>query len=207
VDGKESGIREMTVGTGETTVYADAKPNLLDDWSRDGKLLLFHTQVGNVVSVLPLSAERKPQVVFQTSFVTDQLRLSPDGRWVAYTSLESGQPEVYLAAFPSFTDRRQVSSGGGLMPRWRKDGKELYYFSSGSNRRVMAVEIRESAKLETGLPKTLFETNIQVSLNNYSYAVTGDGQKFLFREPVTSTAVGSIEPINIVINWTAALAR
>jgi hypothetical protein len=207
VDGKESGIREMTVGTGETTVYADAKPNLLDDWSRDGKLLLFHTQVGNVVSVLPLSAERKPQVVFQTSFVTDQLRLSPDGRWVAYTSLESGQPEVYLAAFPSFTDRRQLSSGGGLMPRWRKDGKELYYFSFGSNRRVMAVEIRESAKLETGLPKTLFETNIQVSLNNYSYAVTGDGQKFLFREPVTSTAVGSIEPINIVINWTAALAR
>jgi len=207
VDGKESGIREMTVGTGETTVYADAKPNLLDDWSRDGKLLLFHTQVGNVVSVLPLSGERKPQVVFQASFVTDQLRLSPDGRWVAYTSLESGQPEVYLAAFPSFTDRRQISSGGGLMPRWRKDGKELYYCSSGSNRGVMAVEIRESAKLETGLPKTLFETNIQVSLNNYTYAVTGDGQKFLFREPVTSTAVGAIEPIHLVINWPAGLGR
>jgi Tol biopolymer transport system component len=133
--------------------------------------------------------------------------LSPDGRWVAYTSLESGQPEVYLAAFPSFTDRRQISSGGGLEPRWRKDGKELYYFSLGSNRRVMAVEIREGVKLETGLPKTLFETNISVSQSNYSYAVTGDGQKFLFRESVTTTAVGAIEPINVVINWPAALAR
>jgi len=93
------------------------------------------------------------------------------------------------------------------MPRWRKDGKELYYFSSGSNRGVMEVAIRESAKLETGLPKTLFETNIQVSLNNYTYAVTGDGQKFLFREPVTSTAVGAIEPIHLVINWPAGLGR
>src|SRR6185295_11707544 len=182
VNGKESGIREMTVGTGVTTVYEDAKPNLLDDWSRDGKFLLFHTPGANAVSVLPLSGERKPRVVFQTTFITDELRLSPDGRWVAYTSLESGQPEVYLAAFPSFTDRRQVSSGGGLMPRWRRDGKELFYFSYGGNRRAMAVEIKEGAKLETGLPKALFETGIGVSLTNYAYAVTGDGQKFLFRE-------------------------
>ena len=71
----------------------------------------------------------------------------------------------------------------------------------------MAVEIKQGAKLETGLPKPLFETNIQVSLNNYLYSVTGDGQKFLLRESVASTPLGTTEPIHLVINWPAALGR
>jgi Tol biopolymer transport system component len=206
-DGREPGIRQVIIGAGDTSVFADGKQNFLDDWSRDGKLLLYHTQGGNDISVLPLSGERKPQAVFRTSFQKDQLRLSPDGRWIAYMSMESGQPEVYLAGFPSFTDRRQVSTAGGLMPLWRKDGGELYYITL--DRRAMAVEIRSGSTLETGTVKTLFQVpgGTALSATSYAWAVTGEGQKFLIREAAGTANAGQIEPINIVINWPAALAR
>jgi serine/threonine protein kinase len=206
-DGREPGIRQVIIGAGDTSVFADGKQNFLDDWSRDGKLLLYHTQGGNDISVLPLSGERKPQAVFRTSFQKDQLRLSPDGRWIAYMSMESGQPEVYLAGFPSFTDRRQVSTAGGLMPLWRKDGGELYYITL--DRRAMAVEIRSGSTLETGTVKTLFQVpgGTALSATSYAWAVTGEGQKFLIREAAGTANAGQIEPINIVINWPSALAR
>jgi hypothetical protein len=206
-DGKEPGIRQVVIGAGDTSVFADGKQNFLDDWSRDGKLLVYHTQGGNDISVLPLSGERKPQVVFRTSFQKDQLRLSPDGRWIAYMSMESGQPEVYLAGFPSFTDRRQVSTAGGLMPLWRKDGGELYYITL--DRRAMAVEIRSGSTLETGTVKTLFQVpgGTALSATSYAWAVTGNGQKFLIREAAGVLIAGTTEPINIVINWPAAPGR
>jgi eukaryotic-like serine/threonine-protein kinase len=206
-DGKEPGIRQVVIGAADTPVFADGKANHLDDWSRDGKLLVYHTQGGNDISILPLSGDRKPKVVFRTTFQKDEVRLSPDGRWVAYMSLESGQPEVYLAAFPSFTDRRQVSAGGGLMPRWQKDGKELYYFAL--DRKVMAVEVKAGSTLETGAVKQLFQPpgGMGISTTGYSWAVTGDGQKFLLREPAGAANAGAIEPIHIVINWPAGLGR
>jgi len=206
-DGKEPGIRQVVIGTGDTPVFGDGKANRLDDLSRDGKLLVYHAANGNEISVLPLSGDRKPQVVFRSPFQKDQVRLSPDGRWVAYTSFESGQPEVYLAAFPSFTDRRQVSAGGGLMPRWRKDGRELYYVST--DRRAMAVEVKAGPTLETGTVKQLFQLpgGLVISATNYLWTVTGDGQKFLVRETAGAANAGAIEPINVVINWPAALAR
>jgi serine/threonine protein kinase/Tol biopolymer transport system component len=205
LDGKETGIREIVVGSGEAPVFSDGKIAYLDDWSRDGKLIVYHPQGGKTISVLPLSDERKPKVVFDTPFQTDEVRLSPDGRWVAYMSLESGQPEVYLAAFPSFTDRRQISKGIGLMPRWRKDGRELFYVSS--TRQIIAVEIKAGATIETSPAKILFQTSTALSATNYSYAVTGDGQKFLVREPANTSNAGSTEPLHVVINWPAALAR
>jgi Tol biopolymer transport system component len=207
-DGKEPGIREVATGAGDTPVFGDGKANWLDDLSRDGKLLVYHTSPGNEISVLPLSGERKPQVVFKSPFQKDQVRLSPDGRWVAYMSFESAnQPEVYLAAFPAFTDRRQVSTGGAVMPRWRKDGRELYYVSG--DRKVMAVEIKAGSTLETGLVKQLFQLQggTVISATNYLWAVTGDGQKFLIRESAGASNAGATEPIHIVINWPAALGR
>jgi len=206
-DGKEPGIRQVVIGAADTPVFADGKANQLDDWSRDGKLLVYHTQGGNDISILPLSGDRKPKVVFPTTFQKNQVRLSPDGRWVAYMSLESGQPEVYLAAFPSFTDRRQVSAGGGLMPRWQKDGRELYYIAF--DRRVMAVEIKAGSTLETGAIKQLFrlQPGTAISSTGYTWAVTSDGQKFLIREVAGTTNAGAIEPIHIVIDWPAGLGR
>jgi Tol biopolymer transport system component len=206
-DGKEPGIREVAIGGADSPVFADGKANFLDDWSHDGKSLLYHTTPGATVSVLPLSGERKPQVVFQTPFQKDQVRVSPDGRWVAYMSLESAnQPEVYVAAFPSFTDRRQISTGG-LMPRWRSDGKEFFYVSL--DRKMMAAEVKLGSTLQLGAVKPLFQlpAGTQFSPTGYGWAVTADGQKFLVREPVGVADAGAIEPMNIVLNWPAALAR
>jgi len=206
-DGKEPGIREVAIGGADSPVFADGKANFLDDWSHDGKSLLYHTTPGAAVSVLPLSGERKPQVVFQTPFQKDQVRVSPDGRWVAYMSLESAnQPEVYVAAFPSFTNRRQISTGG-FMPRWRSDGKEFFYVSL--DRKVMAVEVKPGSTLQLGAVKPLFQLpgGTQTSPTAYTWAVTADGQKFLVREPVGVADTGAIEPINIVLNWPPALGR
>ena len=205
-DGKDAGIREVVIGGADSAVFADGKANYLDDWSRDGKLLVYHTTNGAAVSILPLSGERKPQVVFQTQFQKDQFRLSPDGRWIAYTSFESAnQPEVFLAAFPSFTNRRQVSRGGGLMPRWRSDGKELYYVAL--DRRMMAMEVKAGSTLQLGAVKSLFQFRGALTTSSYSWAVTSDGQKFLVGEPPGASNNGAIEPMHLVINWPAALAR
>ena len=122
-------------------------------------------------------------------------------------SLESAnQPEVYVAAFPSFTDRRQISTGG-LMPRWRSDGKEFFYVSL--DRKMMAAEVKLGSTLQLGAVKPLFQlpAGTQFSPTGYGWAVTADGQKFLVREPVGVADAGAIEPMNIVLNWPAALAR
>ena len=86
----------------------------------------------------------------------DQTHVSPDGRWVAYNSLESGSLEVYVAAFPSFPQKRQLSAGGGAQPQWRGDGKELYYLAP--DRKLMDVDVRSGATLETGVPHALFQS-------------------------------------------------
>ena len=199
--GQGTEIHETVVGSGtETTVLADGKANFLYDWSRDGKTLLF--KVGTDVFILPLEGDKKPQLVFQTPFNTDQFRISPDGRWVTYRSSESGEAEVYVAAFPTFTQRRQISTGGAVMPRWRRDGRELFYVTLDS--RFVGVDVKAGATLETGPPSVLFQTNMPLSRLSYYYAVTSDGQRFLVREPASAAAV---EPLHIILNWPAALGQ
>ncbi|MGH9495232.1 MAG: hypothetical protein ACRD3B_09560 [Candidatus Sulfotelmatobacter sp.] len=105
----------------------------------------------------------------------------PDGRWVAYNSLESGRLEVYVAAFPSFPQKRQLSAGGGAQPQWRGDGKELYYLAP--DRKLMAGDVRSGATLETGVPHALFQFNAIFNGEVNFFAPAPDGQKFYFAEP------------------------
>jgi len=193
-------LREIVIGSGgDTPLYEDKSIKRVDDWSRDGKYLLYH--VGNNVFILPTpesaGGERKPQQVLSTPFRKDQLRISPDGRWVTYMSMESGQPEIRVAAFPSFLQNRQVSTAGGAQPRWRRDGKELFYL--GLDGKMMAVETKSGTSLETSAPNALFPTTIPSNNSSYYYAVTGDGQRFL----LTDRGGGdSIEQMNVIENWT-----
>jgi eukaryotic-like serine/threonine-protein kinase len=133
-----------------------------------------------------------------------QVRVSPDGRWVAYTSFESGQQsEVYVAAFPSFTDRRQISSGSGpgaVQALWRSDGRELFFL--GRDRRLMALDVESGATLRTGLARVLFESAFNTTSQTHMYAVTQDGKRFLVREPLGGDNT-AIEPLYIVTNWTS----
>ena len=149
--------------------------------------------------VLPMDDESKPISYLQTPFNEDHARFSPDGRFIAYSSDESGKYEVYVQTFPASCSKWQISTGGGAQPHWRRDGKKLFYISP--ERKVMAVDIKtDSSTFEVGAPKALFQTRLPGYPNprNY-YDVSADGQRFRINnlpKEVTST------PISVVINWT-----
>ena len=141
--------------------------------------------------------------VFVYSFRTQELKpliatpfneasgtLSPDGALFAWVSDESGHPEVYVARYPSLSDRRQISSGGGLAPRWRKDGRELFYGAAGGQ--LMAVDVTK----ENATPQALFSL-----ATIRAFDVSADGQRFLVSQSVDD--VKNI-PLTLVTNWTAA---
>ena len=129
----------------------------------------------------------------------DEPHASPDARWIAYGSNESGEWEVYIARFPSFSDRRQVSKNGGGQALWRADGRELYYLDPDGN--MMAVEIDTGPRLHVQAPKILFKTLVHMAPKVDQYGVTSDGKRFLISEPVERP----LQPINIVVNWMAGL--
>jgi Tol biopolymer transport system component len=105
-----------------------------------------------------MTGERKPVPFLQTEFNEQQAQFSPDAKWIAYTSDESGAPEVYVQAFPALGSKLRISTGGGCQPQWRRDGKELFYVAA--DRKLMAVDVKTGATFEAGVPKPLFETRI-----------------------------------------------
>ena len=212
VSGKESLLFDLATSPGAGPAVADAgAPTSLaparipdgiavDDWTRDGRYLVVRT-LGRAVYVVPMAGERTAQMLADTPFVEDQSQVSADGRWIAFNSDESGRWEVYVARFPALTDKRQVSSAGGMQPRWRRDGRELYYLSLDGA--VMAADINEAGPQSglAGAPRPLFQTHLSPSPNVPQYDVTADGTRFLVLEPARSGG----EPVTFVLNWTAGL--
>jgi Tol biopolymer transport system component len=182
------------------------------DISPDGRFLLFSAvyERGAVrdLLVLPLQGETKPLRVVQSGFHKDLAQFSPDGRWIAYTSMESGSFQVFVQRSNAGGDQQvaggkwQVSTAGGSQPRWRRDGKELFYLAS--DRKLMAVPVKTGESFEAGLPKSLFQTRISVATLYYGYDVTADGQRFLVNNLAEEAQVQSI---TVVLNWTAGLRR
>ncbi len=177
------------------------------DWSVDGRFILYlvtDPKTKTDLWVLPLFGDQKPFPLLQTEFNERLGRFSPDGRWIAYVSDESGINQVYVQSFPASGGKWQVSTNGGYWPAWRHDGKELFYVSS--DRKIMAVDVKGAgATFETGAPKALFDLRIP-SLNTPQalFAVSSDGQKFLIPSAVgENTSV----PIAVVLNWTTDLKR
>jgi DNA-binding winged helix-turn-helix (wHTH) protein/Tol biopolymer transport system component len=155
-------------------------------------------------SRLPLTGKRELELLLKTEHATTLPQVSPDGHSVAYQSDESvrsGLFEVYLAAFPSFGEKRQVSNASGCQPLWRKDGRELFYLSLDGN--LMSVDVGCTAGLKTSVPKVLFRAPGPVQWRFNQYCVTGDGKRFIFGEPVEEPG----KPFTIVLNWTAGLKR
>jgi serine/threonine protein kinase len=156
------------------------------------------------VWVLPLFGDQKPFPFLQTEANEIRARFSPDGRWIAYISDESGINQVYVQSFPTSGGKWQVSTNGGSTPAWRRDGKELFYVST--DKKVMAVDVKgEGPTFEVGAPKALFDLRVP-SFNNAQaqFAVTADGKKFLIANTVGEN---SSLPITVVMNWTADLKR
>jgi Tol biopolymer transport system component len=169
-------------------------------WCRDNSII-FGDATGSKYGRLPLNGERKAVPFLQAEFRMDEPHLSPDERWVAFGSNESGRWEVYVAAFPSLDAKRQVSSGGGSQPHWREDGKELYYITAEG--KMMVVDVHTGSRIETGVPRVLFDTQTRPGPTLEQYAVTSDGKKFLLVEPVLEHD----SPITVTLNWPGRISR
>ncbi len=196
-------------GGGETLLLQSSLYNFPTDWSPDGRFLVLEEMDPKTKTdlwILSMSGERKKVPFLNTQFVESQGRFSPDGRWIAYVSDESGQPEVYVQSFPATPvgGKWQISTEGASQPRWRQDGKELYYIAA--DRKLMAVDVKAGTTFEAGVSKALFEMRIPVVVSSASfrndYAVAADGQKFLVLTAVEDT---SSQPITVVLNWTDLL--
>jgi serine/threonine protein kinase len=181
-------------------------------WSQGGRFLVYARRNdpgfrGADLWLLPWLGDRKPFPYMQTRFDEPQGQPSPDGRWMAYVSDESGSNEVYVRPFPSGEGKWQISVHGGSEPSWRGDGKELYYL--GANQDLMAVALETSPVLKAGEPTRLFESPmssgfINLGYTRNQYAAAADGQRFLINQgagPVPTS------PVTVVVNWTAALNK
>lgn len=152
-----------------------------------------------------------PIPYLKTQFIETEGRFSPDGNFVAYTSSQSGTYEIYVQPFPDPSKGKwQISRGGGAHPRWRRDGKELFYISLVDSN-MMAVDISLAPSFKAGVPKTLFQTLILgggAVVNDTRYDVTADGQKFLINSLAGRENTGAPSvPITVVLNWHAALKK
>jgi Tol biopolymer transport system component len=172
------------------------------DWSRDAKYVLFRK--GNELWYLSWP-ERVAKPLLQAKWTVQDAQFSPDGRWIAYTSNETGSWEIYVSPFLSANGKWQVSRGGGQEPRWRQDGKELFYLSREG--KMMAVAVKTGASFEPGSPLALFQTHRRqpVSmLDVFSYDVSGDGQKFLI---ITKMDEANAAPLSIILNWASEMEK
>jgi Tol biopolymer transport system component len=195
---------------GEELLYADGAAKVPTSWSPDGRFLLFFRidpKTQRDVWVLPLGehsgpgASSKPVPWLATPFNEFFAKFSPDGRWVAYQSDESGRNEIYVAAFPGPGGKRQLSTGGGSYPRWREDGKEIFYI--GPNGTLIAAEI--STRLDNIEIGAVHLLPIPAVVNHlYMYDASADGQRFLVAVPRVQQPSGLL---TLVQNWTALLKK
>jgi hypothetical protein len=171
-------------------------------WSPDGRFILYapvNPETGLDVFVLPLFGDRKPYPFLKTQFTEFAAQFSPDGRWVAYDSNESGKLEVYVAPFPGPGGKWRVSTGGGFRHRWTRGGSELVYIALDNTLMAAAVNGKGSS-FEVGGVKPLFRPRIAPGRDQYD--VTADGQRFLIDVLPEETVA---PPITVVVNWQSGL--
>jgi eukaryotic-like serine/threonine-protein kinase len=187
--------RRRSDGTGTAAVLLEESVDEWHqpmDWSGDGRHIVFaaQTPTGPDLRVLPVSGGGAPFDLATTPFAEFDAKFSPDSRWVAFASTETGRAEVYVQQFPGTGPKRQVSEGGGTRPRWRRDASELFYLSSDG--RLMSVPlVRQGANLETATPRALFTLK-----STSGYEASPDGQRFL-----VTAVVSEASPISVILNW------
>jgi Tol biopolymer transport system component len=200
-------VKLMASNASDELLLATPQNKSVTDWSLDGRFILFRSvdpTTSHDLWALPLEGDKRPFPVVRTSYVEPYGQFSPDGRWVAYQSNESGRAEVYVQPFPGPGAKIPISMNGGTQMRWRRDGKELFYIALDGH--LMAVHIRADSHdggLEPGQPVRLFAVRVGelVPLQagyNQSYDISPDGQRFLMN---TITEETSVPPITVILNW------
>jgi dipeptidyl aminopeptidase/acylaminoacyl peptidase len=223
-------VKPATGAGSEELLLTTPQIKVPTDWSPDGRFLLFRSLDPNTVYdiwALPLEGDRKPPLfgaslsapnsgeprrspgvggpflVVRTNFDDRDAQFSPDGKWIAYQSNESGRHEIYVQRFPGPGGKWQMSSNGGAQVRWRPDGKELFYIALDD--RLMAIPLRfapDGQAVEAGAPVPLFVTRVGGAVRGrytHQYMVSPDGQRFLMNT-VTEQATS---PITVILNWKA----
>jgi serine/threonine protein kinase/Tol biopolymer transport system component len=175
-------IRDLASGREVVVMRLDGLPGPVE-WSPDGTFLICaQGTTGLRLWIAPVAGEGKPRLLLNET-VLRQIRFSPDGRFFAYVSGESGENEVYLRRFPPTDERWQVSQGGGVEPYWPRDGKEFFYITP--DRKMTSVSIRTTPSVEIGKPQPLFDVpTVFGRFQRSTYVVTRDGERFLFSVPV-----------------------
>jgi len=183
----------------EKHIPQDGPDRFPSDWSRDGKYVIFERGADLWFLTIP---ELRATQFLKASSTLKNGQFSPDGKWVAYSSNESGRWEVYVTSFPEAHGKWQVSNAGGDQPRWRTDGKELFYL--GPDSQMTAVPVKTGANFDAGTPTALFQANpreLVATSEQFSYDVSKDGQKFLINTQLKT----GMAPMSVVLNWSAKL--
>jgi dipeptidyl aminopeptidase/acylaminoacyl peptidase len=205
-------FEKRTDGSGtEETLLESTRVKSPVAWSADGRFIAYRTASPETSKtelwILPRLGDRKPFVVLHGNFNVGGAQFSPDGRWLAYTSDESGRPEVYVAPFPGGGSKWQVSVAGGSSPRWRHDTKELFYLAADSE--LMAAEVNTiGAVFHVGVVRPLFRVLLRTGPSRHDtdwtseqigYDASPDGQWFVVNAPPE----GNPPPITLITNWSA----
>jgi Tol biopolymer transport system component len=187
-------------------------PNMWPNWSSDGKVLVY--QVGSPpgtkadIWVMPMDT-RKPMAYIHGPANEGHPAFSPDGRWVAYMSDESGRAEIYVQPYPANGDKWTISTTGGVQPQWRGDGKELFFLTPVLQIAVVDINVT-GERFEAGVPRPLFSSRALLTAGPLSpyraYSVARDGQSFLVDEPAPEQ-MRRRDPLTVIVNWTALLRR
>jgi eukaryotic-like serine/threonine-protein kinase len=194
--GRRSVFRKDLLTGAEAPLLDYPEALLVDDWTADGRFVIIRTG-GRASFSLPMTGDRTPRLLMDTPLIIeDQVHVSPDGRWIAFNSDETGRWEVYIASFPEFSGKRQISSNGGVQPVWRRDSRELFYLSPQGQLMVVAIGAGESVT-EAGVPRLLFQTSLNPSPQLGEYAVAPDGQRILIVEPLG----GKSQAVTLLLNW------
>ncbi|HLN00455.1 MAG TPA: protein kinase [Bryobacteraceae bacterium] len=202
--------RKLASGAGAEELLLRTKNFVIPkSWSPDGRFIIY-AQISQETAAdllaIPVEPDAKPFVVVQTPANEDQGQFSPDGHWVAYTSNESGLSEIYVIPFPpsSSGGKWLVSRGGGVQPRWRRNGKELFYISP--DWKMMAVEVNTQPVFQAGTPQPLFQTDMVdtgIRTGPISWDLAPDGNRFL----IISENPSDASSVTVALNWRAGTLK
>jgi Tol biopolymer transport system component len=208
-------LQDANGGSKEELLLQNENSKRPSDWSSDGRYLIYtetdpkgQGDIWYLPDPLNKSGDRKPVKFQGTDSVESQGQLSPDGRWLAYVSNESGEEEVYVRPFPSGPGRWKISSGAVISqePRWQRDGKELFFLENRIPvKRLMSVSVQtgKGGDFQAGVPHALFDfraIGIIITGNSFLYTPSADGQRFLVRVLPTD----AVPTVNVITNWEKA---
>ena len=204
-------VKESHGGAPEQRILEMEGVPLLSSWSSDGKLLMFARMQTRVSALWVLPIGGKPEPFIQSPFSTSQGQFRPESsgppHWVAYSSNDSGNRfEIFVQSYPAGAGKYRISTEGGVQPRWRKDGQELFYIADDG--KLMAVDIKTSPRFEAGIPKALFDPAIyggSGAQSVFRYDVTPDGKRFLVNSDLKADQKSAPEPFTVILNWWAGL--